>query len=42
MPSEILLNEKWGMPLHEMQIFPSNENAIIPKSKPNYNFSRKT
>ena len=23
-------NEKWGMLLHEVQNFPSNEDAIIP------------
>ena len=33
---------KWGMPLHEMHVFPSNDNAIIPKWKPNYNFSKQT
>ena len=37
MPSAILSNEKRGMPLYEMHVFPSNDDAIIPKWKPDYN-----
>ena len=34
--------KKHGMPLHEMHVFPSNDNAIIPKWKPDYKFSKQT